>query len=71
MDTYRFKPMAALLEWWEKINKDKHGKHCHYQQKYFSPFVLSIDGMIPREFLVVLAILSRIMATKMDKLFNM
>ena len=39
--TYRFESMSALLAQWEKINKDKHGKHCHKQQ-YFSSFFLSM-----------------------------
>ena len=59
--------MAALLDWWEKIKKDKHSKNCHHQWKYFYPFVLSVDGMLGRESPVVLVNLSRIMAVKMDK----
>ena len=43
---YQFDPMAALLYWWEKINKDKQDKHFHYQHKHFSLFILSVDGMI-------------------------
>ena len=39
-DTYKYEPMTSHLSRWEKINKDKHGKHCHDQRKYFSPFVL-------------------------------
>ena len=27
VDTYRFEPMAVVLSQWEKINKDKFGKH--------------------------------------------
>ena len=38
-DSYRYEPMAALLAWWEKINKDKKGKHCHYQREHFYPFL--------------------------------
>ena len=53
-DSYKYEPMAALLARWETIKKDKHGKHCHDQQKQFSPFVLSVDGMLGREALVIL-----------------
>ena len=60
--------MAALLAWWEKINKDKNSKHCHNKWKLFSPFVPSIDGMLGREDLVVLTKLSRLIEKKMDKL---
>ena len=66
-DTYKHKPMDKLLARWEKRKKDKHGKHCHEQQRYFSPFVLSVDEMLGKEALVVLASLSRIMAAKMDE----
>ena len=38
-DSYKYEPMAALLDWWETINKYKHGKYCNDQNKHFSPFV--------------------------------
>ena len=53
-DTYKYNPMTSILARWEKIKKDKHGKHCHDQRKHFSPFVLSADRMLGREALVVL-----------------
>ena len=34
-DTYRFEPMLALMDWWEKTKKDKYGKKCHDQRKCF------------------------------------
>ena len=61
-DDYTYKPMEALLSRWVNIKKDKHGKNCHYQQKHFTLFVLSVDGMLGREALVVLSQLSRFMA---------
>ena len=67
VDTYRFDPMVTLLDWWKKTKKDKNGKHFHEQRKHFSPFVLSVNGMLGREALVVLADLSRIMAAKIDE----
>ena len=45
-DTYRKEPMDKLLACWEKENKYKHSKHCHEQWKQFSPFSLSVDGML-------------------------
>ena len=39
-DSYKYESMAELLARWETIKKDNHGKHCHNQQKNFSPFVL-------------------------------
>ena len=27
---YKYEPMASLLVRWENINKEKHGKQCHY-----------------------------------------
>ena len=57
----------GLLDQWEKIKKDNHGKHCHNQLKQFSTFVLSVDGMLGREALVLLANLSQLIAAKMDE----
>ena len=59
--------MAALLVRREMIKKDNHGKNCHDQGKHFSQFVLSVDGMIGREVLVVHSQLSRVMAVKSTK----
>ena len=63
-DSYKYKPMTALLARWETTNKYKNGKQCHDQRKHFSPFVISVDGMLGRESLVVLAQLSQTMAEK-------
>ena len=67
MDSYKYEPMAALLDRWETIKKDKHGKHCINQRKHFSPFVVSVDRMLGREALAVLAQLSQTMAEKRDE----
>ena len=68
-DVYSLKieAMAALLAWWETINKDNHSKNCHYQRKHISLLILSIYGMLWREALVVLVNFSRLMVAKMDK----
>ena len=63
-DTYMYKPMTSLLARWENIKRYKHGKHCYAQRKHFSSFVLSVDGMVVMEVLVVLSQLSRFMAEK-------
>ena len=34
-DSYEYEPVVALLDRWETIKKDKHGKHFHDQQKHF------------------------------------
>ena len=52
---------------WEKQNNYNHGNHCHYQQKHVSLFVLSVDFIIGKLSLVILVILSRLMASKMDE----
>ena len=57
-DTYKYNPMTSLLARWEKIKKDKHGKHCHDQQKHFSLFVISVDVMLDSKALVVIYKLS-------------
>ena len=67
-DTYKYKyePMTSLLARWENIKKDKHGKHCNDQRRYVSLFVLSVDGIIGREALVVISQMSRLMAYKRE-----
>ena len=65
-DTYKYEPMIALLARSENIKKDKHGKHCNDQRKHFSPFVLSVDGILGRGSLVVLSQLSLFMEEKRE-----
>ena len=62
--SYEYEPMTALLARWETIKKEKHGKHCHNQRKIFSPFVLSVDGILGREALFMLLQLSLLMVDK-------
>ena len=50
-----------------ETNKDKHGQAYYDQRRYFSLFVLSVDGMMGKEALVVLATFIQIMAAKMNK----
>ena len=38
VDTYKYEPMTALLARWEKIKKDKHGKHCQDKRNFFCRF---------------------------------
>ena len=66
-DYYKYDPMSELLTRREIIKKYKHSKYCHDQQKHSPPFYLSIDGMLGRKYLVVLAQLSQTMADKMGK----
>ena len=47
-DSYKYEPMADLLARWETIKKYKHGNHYHDQRKHFSPFVISVDGILGR-----------------------
>ena len=59
--------MDKLLAWWGEIKSDKHRQHCHDYWKYFSPFFLSVDGMMGNEAQFVLTTLSRLTAAKMDE----
>ena len=68
-DMHKYEPMTVLLDRWENIKKDKHGKNCHDQQKHFSPFVLSVEGFLGTEALVVLSQLGRVMAEKREEPF--
>ena len=67
LDTYKYDPMISLLARWENIKKDTHGKHFHDQRKMFSPFFISVDGMLGREVLVVQSQLSGVMAEKREE----
>ena len=62
--------MAALMTWWENIKKYKHGNHCNDQRKRFSPFVVSVYGILGGEEMVVLLQLSQVMAEKRDELLS-
>ena len=33
VDYYKYEQIVALLNWWERIKKDKYGNHCHDQHK--------------------------------------
>ena len=66
-DSYKYEPVTALLARWETIKKDNHNKHCHDQLKHFSPFVLSVDGILGKESLVLLSQLSQVMEEKREE----
>ena len=55
--------MSSLLAQREKEKKDE---HCHEKWKYFSLFVLSVDGILGKEAQVLLKQLSRLMAKKLE-----
>ena len=59
-DAYSWKPviMDKLLAGWEKLKKEKYGQARYNQRRKFSPFVLSVEGMMGKEALVVLATFS-------------
>ena len=67
METWKPVRIDKLLAVWEKNSKEKHGQVCYYQQRHFPTFVLSVDGMMDKEALVVLANLSQLMAAKTDE----
>ena len=58
--------MDKLLAGWEKLKKDNYGYDCYVRRRSFSPFVLSVDGIMGNKALVVLSNLSEVMAVKMD-----
>ena len=66
-DTWKSEGMDKMLNWRKKTKKDKHGQACYNQRKHFSPFVLSVDGTMGKELLVVLATLIQLMAAKIDE----
>ena len=63
-DSDKYEPIVAQLDWWETIKKYNHCNHYHDQWKYFYPFLISVNDIIGREAVVILAQLSQIMAEK-------
>ena len=58
VDTWEPVIMCNLLTGWKKTKKEKHGQTCYNHHRHFSPFVLSVYGMVGKEAIVVLATLS-------------
>ena len=59
--------MDTLFTRWDQITRDKTRRNCHKQRKFFSLFVLSVDGILGKDAQEILATLSQIMATKMEE----
>ena len=53
-ETYVKEGMDTLFPGWEQIKRDKYERHCHEKWKHFSPFILSVDGMMGKEAQVIL-----------------
>ena len=66
-DICMFEPTDKLLACWEKQKKDNNCNNCHEQRIFFYSFVNSIDGVLGKKALVVLANLSQLMPAKMDE----
>ena len=60
-DTYRKDPMDKLLDYKDKEQKDKWVSIAMNNRKKY-PFILSVEGMLGKEALIVLKNLSRLMA---------
>ena len=59
--------MDKLLEGWYNTKKEKHIQACYNQRRTFSLFVLSVDGMMGKEALVVLSTFIQLMDAKLNK----
>eukprot|EP00957_Ditylum_brightwellii_P163881 12476371-Ditylum_brightwellii.AAC.1 len=70
MDTnvksYISKPVKTVLEKQEKDKKRKYLQACIDQRRHFSPFVVSVDGMLGKEAAIVLKRISQKLAQKWD-----
>ena len=49
------------------MKKDKHRWNCHEKRKNFTPFVLSVDGIMGKEAQVALGTLSPLMVARMEE----
>jgi hypothetical protein len=61
---------AKALETAERAKKKKHLQACLDQRRHFSPFVVSVDGLLGKEAKTVLKVLASKMATKAGKPYS-
>ena len=54
--------MVKLLCRWENYNEDKHGNHYPENRNNFFSLVLSVDGIIRKDALIVLRNLNQLIA---------
>jgi hypothetical protein len=65
--TYQMKDPSKVLEVAEHLNKKKHLQPCLDQRRRFTPFSVSVDGLIGKEVKTVLKVLAARTATKAGK----
>jgi hypothetical protein len=58
------------LETAERAKKKKHLQACLDQRRHFSPFVVSVDGLLGKDAKTVLKVLASKMATKAGKPYS-
>ena len=68
--TYRSKDPQAVLASQEKLKKRKYLRACLNQRRHFTPFVVSVDGLLGREAVTVLQKLSSRIAEKVHKSYS-
>jgi hypothetical protein len=61
---------AKALETAERAKKKKHLQACLDQRRHFSPFVVSVDGLLGKEAKTILKVLASKMATKAGKPYS-
>ena len=64
--SYISRPLESVLEGQEKEKKRKYLNACLEQRRHFSPFVVSVDGMLGHEASMVLKRISQKLAQKWD-----
>ena len=68
--TYLTKSPSEVLELHEKEKKNKYAKKCLEQRRTFTPFVISVDGMMGKEAHAVLKHLAHLYVDKWDLTYS-
>jgi hypothetical protein len=68
--SYALKPSDKVLGAAEKLKKKKYPQACLEQRRYFTPFVVSVDGLLGKGAKTVLKVLAARTATKACKSYS-
>jgi hypothetical protein len=68
--SYALKPSDKVLEAAEKLKKKKYLQACLEQRRHFTPFVVSVDGLLGKEAKTVLKVLAARTATKSGESYS-
>jgi hypothetical protein len=68
--TYQMKDTSKVLETAEYFKKKKYLHPCLGQRCHFTPFIVSVDGLIGKEVKTILKVLAAIIATNAGNTYS-